>query len=142
MNEPTEEQLRTLPVLLCTNGTKHHQWANAIGGKQCQRPGCCVAIRDGVAVGVGEGSVVQPEPAVEKLDSYSDPASASTINLQFDYHAPDDARRRQHEATREACRAHAHRMDDLVPSGREKSLMRTHLETAMFWANAAIARQE
>ena len=31
-------------------------------------------------------------------------------------------------------------IDEEVPDGREKSLALTHLEEAVFWANAAIAR--
>jgi len=34
----------------------------------------------------------------------------------------------------------AQKLDALIPAGREKSVMHTHLETASFWGNAAIAR--
>jgi hypothetical protein len=34
-----------------------------------------------------------------------------------------------------------HDLLDLLPPGREKALVLTNLEQAMFWANAAIARQ-
>lgn len=142
---PTPEQLSNMPILLCTNGTKHHQWANVVGGRQCQRPGCGVAIRDGVAVGSdsGDGTVyeIEPEPPVEELDtSYATEDSTAKIDHEFDYHAPNDSRRRHHEAIRHECRSLAHFMDDHLPPGREKALARTHLETVMFWANAAIAR--
>lgn len=34
----------------------------------------------------------------------------------------------------------AHRINDLVPEGREKSAALTKLEEALFWANRGIAR--
>ncbi|MGH3375967.1 MAG: DUF7681 family protein [Actinoallomurus sp.] len=33
-------------------------------------------------------------------------------------------------------------LNEVLPEGREKSLAITNLEQAMFWANAAVARQE
>ncbi len=46
-----------------------------------------------------------------------------------------------HESVRSNCGDLARALNDIVPEGREKSLAITHLETVMFWANAAIARQ-
>lgn len=67
-------------------------------------------------------------------------ASAADIDNRFDYHRPSPERVTAHEAIREACRDLAHRLDCDVPPGREKALALTNLEQAMFWANAAIAR--
>ncbi len=62
------------------------------------------------------------------------------INWDFAYHAPDEEKKRQHENIRAGCRQLTHLVDRSVPDSREKSLAITHLEEAMFWANAAIAR--
>ncbi len=62
---------------------------------------------------------------------------------RFQFH-PADALNTQeaHEGVREACLDAAYTIDDLVPDGREKSLAITHLETAMMFANAGIARAD
>ena len=61
---------------------------------------------------------------------------------RFEYHPPrDESTRHAHEDVRASCLAVARHFDEVLPAGREKSLVMTHLETAMFWANAAIARQ-
>ena len=73
---------------------------------------------------------------------YNNPASAADIDNRFDFHAATTAEKRgEHGSIREACKALAHDLDAKVPPGREKSLALTNLEQAMFWANAAIARQ-
>lgn len=65
-----------------------------------------------------------------------------TIDLdeRFDYHKPDEERARMHEAVRQSLKASAYDVLGLCPPGRERSLVLTKLEEAMFWANAAIAR--
>jgi hypothetical protein len=42
---------------------------------------------------------------------------------------------------RDECQALAEFMNEVLPEGREKSLVLTKIEETMFWANAAIARQ-
>lgn len=44
-------------------------------------------------------------------------------------------------AVAEGCRLLAQGLDDLLGDGREKSLAFTQLESVMFWATAAIARE-
>lgn len=66
-------------------------------------------------------------------------------NIRFQYHPPregsDDADR--HAEVRATCAVAARRLDELCgEDSREKSLAITHLEEAMFWANAAIARNK
>lgn len=62
------------------------------------------------------------------------------LNNRFNYHAPDDAKKIQHEGVRENIRISAEYFNRTLPECREKSLAITKLEEAMFWANAALAR--
>jgi hypothetical protein len=64
------------------------------------------------------------------------------IENRFRFHPPStERRRRTHSSVRGACLALAEQLDALLPEGREKALALTNLEQAMFWANAAVARQ-
>jgi hypothetical protein len=63
---------------------------------------------------------------VEKRMSHYPPADAETMEA--------------HGLLRELAKAHAKAVMDLLPAGREKSLVMTALEEALMWANAAIAR--
>lgn len=61
---------------------------------------------------------------------------------RFRFHpATTPERQNVHQAVRGALGATAELMNDALPDCREKSLVFTKLEEAMFWANAAIARQ-
>lgn len=65
----------------------------------------------------------------------------SDLNNRFDYHPPkDEATKQAHETVRSILHATAVWMEDNLPGGREQALVITKLEEAMFWANAAIAR--
>jgi hypothetical protein len=48
----------------------------------------------------------------------------------------------KHQLVREVCGNLAETMNAVLPEGREKALVLTKLEEAMFWANAAIARAD
>ncbi|MFE2997990.1 hypothetical protein ACFXG4_23635 [Nocardia sp. NPDC059246] len=63
------------------------------------------------------------------------------IDNRFDFHAATtEEKRMEHTSVRTACKTLAVKLDQDLPAGREKSLAITKLEEAMFWANAAIAR--
>lgn len=64
------------------------------------------------------------------------------IEWDFGYHAPDEDRARVHEIMRKAFHNTADHINQYMFESREKSLAITKLEEAMFWANAAIARQD
>ena len=67
--------------------------------------------------------------------------SPEDIANRFQYHAPDEQRAQRHATVRKYIGDLAGLLNMDLPEGREKSLVMTHLEEAMFWANAAIARQ-
>lgn len=60
---------------------------------------------------------------------------------RFRYHPPVNNRVvKEHELVRTLFMELAEEMNHRLPKGREASLAITKLEEAMFWANAAIAR--
>jgi hypothetical protein len=63
------------------------------------------------------------------------------IRRRFTYYPPNPERANAHKNVRDSIGTAAAELADLLPAGREKSLAITALEEAMFWANAAIARQ-
>lgn len=72
-----------------------------------------------------------------------DPAD---LNNRFSYHPPKDTPRGNQASRYQIIRAEAGAFAALIneqaPDSREKSLAITHLEEAVMWANAAIARNE
>jgi hypothetical protein len=66
--------------------------------------------------------------------------SQEDIEHRFAYHAPNAERVQTHERIRAEIGYVAGFLEYKLPDGREKSLAITKLEEAMFWANAAIAR--
>lgn len=67
--------------------------------------------------------------------------SQAGFDKRFDHHPPkgDDVAL-MHEFVRLQIKGVAMRMDAQLPVGRESAMVQTKLEEAMFWANAAIAR--
>jgi hypothetical protein len=67
----------------------------------------------------------------------------SDLDNRFTFHPADsEVKRRAHEHIRSRCRYLAGILNEDLPEGREKALAITNLEQVMFWANAAIARQD
>ena len=64
---------------------------------------------------------------------------AAEINNRFSFHPATDETGPQHDIVRAKCMELAYSLNELVPEGRNKSLMFTHLEEVMFRGNAAIA---
>ena len=64
------------------------------------------------------------------------------IEKRFTYHAPKGDQPIKYEAMRTAFKDLAYLVEHYCPDSRERSLALTHLETAVFWANASIARNE
>lgn len=62
------------------------------------------------------------------------------VKNRFAFHPATEVTGPQHDAVRADLGRLAAKMAKTLPDGREKSLVLTHLEEAMFWANAAIAR--
>lgn len=62
------------------------------------------------------------------------------LDNRFDYHKPDETKANQYERIRALLKGVAAEIDSTLPEGREKSLVITKLEEAMFWAIAGIAR--
>ncbi len=64
------------------------------------------------------------------------------INRRFDHRPPKNEETiEDHKAVREEVKQTAVYLDFVLPDGREKALALTKLEEALFWANAAIARE-
>jgi len=61
---------------------------------------------------------------------------------RFDHHqAATTERASEHQEVRDSVKALA-AVFDTLPAGREKAVALTKLEESMFWANAAVARQD
>jgi len=64
------------------------------------------------------------------------------LENRFTYHAPKEGQPQRYEALRAAGKEFARLIASECPESREQSLAVTHIEEAVFWANAAIARSE
>jgi hypothetical protein len=68
--------------------------------------------------------------------------SAEDLKNRFSYHSPKGDQNARYEDLRSFARQLAERIVESTPESREQSLALTKLEEAIFWANAAIARNE
>ncbi len=62
------------------------------------------------------------------------------LKNRFTYHAPKDGQVELYQEIRDQAYDMAGLINRSAPESREKSLAVTHLEDAVMWANAAIAR--
>ena len=60
----------------------------------------------------------------------------------FTYHAPKDGQADRYALLRDRAKSFAGLLSSQCPASRELSLAMTKLEEVVFWANAAIARNE
>lgn len=65
-----------------------------------------------------------------------------TLDNNFIYHAPKGDQAERYQRLRELGKALAEEACRLTPPSREQAVGLTELETALFWFNAAIARNE
>lgn len=64
------------------------------------------------------------------------------LDVRFTYHAPKPGQAERYGQIRDSGKALAELVLQLCPPSRETSLALTKIEEAIFWANAAIARNE
>jgi hypothetical protein len=64
------------------------------------------------------------------------------MERDFTYHAPKGDQVERYQQLRDKAKEYALLIIDLSPPSREQSLALTHLETATFFVNAGIARNE
>jgi hypothetical protein len=64
------------------------------------------------------------------------------LDKRFTYHAPKADQPKRYEQIRQNAYVLANLIEQTCPESREKSLAITKLEEVVFWANAAIARNE
>jgi hypothetical protein len=71
-----------------------------------------------------------------------DHAAENRIENNFIHHAPKDGQAERYKAMRDNAKDMAMTILSFTPPSREQSLALTKLEEVVFWANAAIARNE
>jgi hypothetical protein len=64
------------------------------------------------------------------------------LEKRFTYHPPKGDQPKRYEDIRNWAKSLAYFIKDSCPTSREQSLALTHVEEAVFWANAAIARND
>ena len=82
----------------------------------------------------------QASPSLRKYEPSSEVAKKRENN--FTYHAPKDGQAGRYEQLRNYAKSFAEFLDGNCPQSRELSVAMTNLEQVVFWANAAIARNE
>lgn len=70
------------------------------------------------------------------------PKMRDQLENNFTYHSPKDDQPERYAKIRDEAKSLAYTIQSNTPPSREQSLAITNLEQAIFWANAAIARNE
>jgi hypothetical protein len=90
-----------------------------------------------------------PKPAAifvgvaEPMPKYPiDEKTLADLEKRFTYHAPQADQPARYVLLRTVGKLLARKIVENTPKSREQSLALTHLEEALFWANAGIARNE
>ena len=81
------------------------------------------------------------EPIIANPYPISDEELAE-IDNKHTYHAPTEDQKKKYPLIRAEAKKLELLIRQLVPPSRERSVSITQLETAVFWANAGIARNE
>ena len=76
------------------------------------------------------------------MPKYENGQNLERINNNFTYHPPKDDQQVRYVQLRDRARELALFANEATPASREQSLGFTALEEAIFWFNAAIARNE
>lgn len=71
-----------------------------------------------------------------------DDEQIAELEKRFTYHKPLDGQAERYLAIRDLAKLFAQVVMEQTPPTREQSLALTHIEDAVMWANAAIARNE
>src|SRR5712691_4870391 len=85
---------------------------------------------------------MQPIPLTADQEQMRLVDQKGKIENNFTYHAPKEGQPEKYVALREKAKEFALLIVELTPYSREQSLAIIELEMAVFWANAAIARNE
>jgi len=60
----------------------------------------------------------------------------------YKYHSPKEGQAERYQIIRDTAKELAKIIDAFCPDSRERSVAFTHIETAVMWANASIARNQ
>lgn len=80
------------------------------------------------------------DPAVDDLYAGLDFRQRAELDRRCDWHPPTDDAAEQHGRWRGAIKVLMAEAMCALPPGRESALVLTHLDEALMWGNAAIAR--
>jgi hypothetical protein len=64
------------------------------------------------------------------------------LEKRFTHHPPKEGQPQKYDELRDVAKWLAYKIKNHTPPSREQSLALTKIEEAVFWANAAIARNE